>query len=181
MSDDDGFARTVLPHLDAAWRLARWLVREPAAAEDVVQDSLVRALTYFASFRGGDGRAWLLRIVRNTAVNRSSSLARRAEDQLDTTESGAHANLVDLAASPEAVLQQTEAHATLAERVAALPTGLREAIVLREFEEMSYRDIAAITGVPMGTVMSRLWQARQILLERPAPPAGGKTAKDKTA
>jgi len=165
MRDDEraGFSRAVLPHLDAAWRLARALVREKSAAEDVVQDALVRALTYFSTDRIGDGRAWLLRIVRTTAITRGIATTRRAEDPLDTE--GAHADIADTTATPEAQLAHREREATLTERLAALPPELREALVLKELEQLSYRDIAEITGVPIGTVMSRLWRARQLLLD----------------
>jgi RNA polymerase sigma-70 factor (ECF subfamily) len=170
--DAERFGRVVLPHLDAAWRLARWLVRDPAAAEDVVQDALVRALTYFASYRGGDGRAWLLRIVRNTATTRGISVGRRAEDRLEPEDGGAHAHLANAGDTPEAILADREREAALRDRLDALPPELREALVLKELEELSYRDIAEITGVPIGTVMSRLWRARQALL--------GARAKDPT-
>lgn len=152
MSDD--FARVALPHLDAAYSLARWLVRDPALADDVVQDAYVRALTYFAGFRGENPRAWLLQIVRTVAYDR---LGRRpAEDPLDPA-------LPDPGDDPEAALAGRQGAAGLATALAALPAELRECLVLRELEELPYRDIARITGVPVGTVMSRLFRARQVL------------------
>lgn len=160
---DAEFARIALPHLDAAFALARWLVRDRAAAEDVVQDAMVRALTYFASFRGGDARAWLLRIVRNTAYDRLARLRGAKEDALDPD--GQHADLATPEADPEADFAAGEDRARLRAALAALPAELRECLVLRELEEMSYRDIARVTEVPVGTVMSRLFRARRMLIE----------------
>ena len=154
---DAEFARLALPHLDAAYALARWLVRDRVAAEDVVQEAMLRALSYFASFRGGDARAWLLRIVRNAAYDR---LARRREEPLGP----GHDALPDPAADPEAEFAAGEDRARLHAALATLPVELRECLVLRELEEMSYRDIARITEVPVGTVMSRLFRARQLLI-----------------
>jgi len=160
---DAEFARMALPHLDAAYALARWLVRDRVTAEDVVQDAMLRALTYFATFRGGDARAWLLRIVRNTAYDRLARMRDAREDALDP--GGAHAELAAPGVDPEAAFAAGEERARLLAALAALPVELRECLVLRELEEMSYRDIARITEVPVGTVMSRLFRARQMLIE----------------
>ncbi len=162
--DAAGFARIALPHLDSAYNLARWLVREPAVAEDVVQDAMVRALSYFASFRGDNARAWLLQIVRNTALTRLAQTAQFREQPLEAEPGGRHEHLPDPGRDPEAALAQREQSSQLAQALAALPADLRECVVLRELEEMSYRDIARVTGVPVGTVMSRLFRARQALL-----------------
>jgi RNA polymerase sigma-70 factor (ECF subfamily) len=162
------FEQVVLPHLDAAHTLARWLVRDPSRAEDVVQDSVVRALSYFGSYRGGDGRAWFLRIVRNVAY--SALAARRPvaetvpvgtapEDPDDTVE-----QLADDADDPEQALARRERLERLDEALAALPAPFRECLVLRELEELSDEEIGRVVGVPIGTVMSRLWRARQALL-----------------
>jgi RNA polymerase sigma-70 factor, ECF subfamily len=159
------FARIALPHLDAAYNLARWLMRDPAAAEDVVQDAMLRALDYFASFRGENPRAWLLRIVRNVALTRLEQGGRLRELPLETEPGGAHENIADAAPSPEAVAVQSEDMTQLEQMLNALPADLRECLVLRELEEMSYRDIARVTGVPVGTVMSRLFRARERLLQ----------------
>ena len=170
----EAFARAALPHLDAAYNLACWLLRDPVAAEDAVQDALVRALTYFASFRGDNPRAWLLQIVRNAAHDRLAVTARAREVPLVTShdeEAGAVAEPVDPADDPEVALSRAQDHAALAAALASLPVELRECLVLRELEEMSYRDIAQITGVPVGTVMSRLWRARRALLPRAEVPA----------
>jgi RNA polymerase sigma-70 factor (ECF subfamily) len=159
---DPEFARIALPHLDAAYALARWLVRDRAAAEDVVQDAMLRALTYFASFRGGDARSGLLRMARNAAYDRLAKLRDGREDPLDPA--GAHAELADPGADPETEFAAGEEAARLHAALAALPAELRECLVLRELEEMSYRDIARVVGVPVGTVMSRLFRARQMLI-----------------
>jgi RNA polymerase sigma-70 factor (ECF subfamily) len=168
------FARLALPHLDAAYNLARWLLRDPVAAEDVVQDAMLRALTYFASFRGTNARAWLLQIVRNAAHDRLAAGARAREVPLmpfdDEDEAPVH-EPADPADDPEAALSRRQDRAALGEALAALPVELRECLVLRELEEMSYRDIAQVTGVPVGTVMSRLWRARRALLRSGEAPA----------
>src|SRR5580693_5750345 len=162
--DAASFARVALPHLDSAYNVARWLVRDPAAAEDVVQDAMVRALSYFASFRGDNARAWLLQIVRNTAMTRLAQAAQFREQPLEAEPGGRHEHLPDPGRDPEAALAQSERSASLEQALATLPPDLRECVVLRELEEMSYRDIARVLGVPVGTVMSRLFRGRQALL-----------------
>jgi RNA polymerase sigma-70 factor (ECF subfamily) len=162
--DAASFARVALQHLDSAYSLARWLVRDPAAAEDVVQDAMLRALSYFGSFRGENARAWLLQIVRNTALTRLTQSAQSREQPLEAEPGGRHEHLPDPGRDPEAALAQREGYSRLEQALAALPPDLRECVVLRELEEMSYRDIARVTGVPVGTVMSRLFRARQALL-----------------
>ena len=156
----DAFARLALPHLDAAFTLARWLLRDRAAAEDAVQEAMVRALTYFGSYQGSNPRAWLLRIVRNVAYDRMGAERDRREAPWD----GATEALADPGPDPEAALSARERQEALAAALASLPAELRECVVLRELEDLSYRDIARITEVPVGTVMSRLFRARQALL-----------------
>ena len=161
------FERLVLPHLDAAHNLARWLVRDVTIAEDVVQDAAMRALSYFGSYRGGDARAWLLRIVRNTAYDALSARKRIAAASLDhpgLADERRALQVPDDADDPEMALSGRERSAGLAVALAALPVELRECLVLHELEELSYKDIAHVTGVPIGTVMSRLWRARQALM-----------------
>jgi RNA polymerase sigma-70 factor (ECF subfamily) len=152
------FERRVLPHLDAAYNLARWLVREPAAAEDVVQEALLRALRFYPGLRG-EPKPWLLQIVRNVAYAGSATRRRAAEvpldDRLDPPDPGV---------GPELALARAQDAERLDRALAALPTELRECLVLRELEEMSYKEIALVTSVPIGTVMSRLWRARRELL-----------------
>ncbi len=161
------FDSVVLPHLDAGHNLARYLMRNAADAEDVLQEAVVRALTYFANFRGENARAWFLQIVRNSAyasmkVNRG--LRAVPLDQAPGTEAEASTpEFVDPADDPEAALLKARAHQSIDRLLAALPVELREAIVLRELEELSYKEIAQISETPIGTVMSRLWRARQLL------------------
>jgi RNA polymerase sigma-70 factor (ECF subfamily) len=166
---DASFERVVLPHLDAAYNLARWLMRDPGAAEDVLQEAMVRALTYFASFKGVNPRAWLLQIVRNTAygsmaLNRGIETVPIAEE---SDEAGA-AELVSGDDSPETALLRARECRQVRALIAALPIELRETLVLREFEEFSYKEIAEATQTPIGTVMSRLWRARQMLAQAAA-------------
>ena len=159
----------MLPHLDAAYNLARWLMRDGEAAEDVLQEAMVRALTYFASFKGVNPRAWLLQIVRNTAygsmaLNRGMQTVPLAEE---SDEPGA-VELVSCADGPETALLRTRESRQVRALIAALPVELRETLVLREFEEFSYKEIAEATQTPIGTVMSRLWRARQLLAQAAA-------------
>jgi RNA polymerase sigma-70 factor, ECF subfamily len=163
-SGDASFERVVLPHLDAAYNLARWLLRDRETAEDVLQEAMVRALTYFASFKGVNPRAWLLQIVRNTAYG-SMALNRGVETVPIAEESDATVavELVSGDDNPEVVLMRTRESRQVRALIAALPVELRETLVLREFEEFSYKEIAEATQTPIGTVMSRLWRARQLL------------------
>ena len=152
----DRYEKVVLPHLDAGTNLARWLTRDRVLAQDVVQDAALRALRYFGSFRGGDARAWFLRIVRNAALE---ALAGRAATDPLTDEAPA-----DTSNNPEAALARVQDAERLTRALAAVPIDLRECLVLRELEELSYKQIAEITGAPIGTVMSRLWRARKLLI-----------------
>jgi RNA polymerase sigma factor (sigma-70 family) len=155
------FEEIVLPHLDAAFNYARWLTRNDADAEDVVQDACVRAMRFFSSLRDDDARAWLFAIVRNTWYSRVS---RRASVTEATPLASARDERPDEALDPEARLlqQQTVAHVRAA--LEELPVDFREVIVLREIEGLSYKEIAAVVHVPVGTVMSRLARARERLL-----------------
>jgi RNA polymerase sigma-70 factor (ECF subfamily) len=156
------FASSVLPHLDAAYNLARWLMRNPADADDVLQEATLRALTYYSSFRGDNARAWFLQILRNAAYA-SMKLAQAARTVPLAVGAAAAAEPADPADDPERALLKAHAHESLERLLAALPVELREAIVLRELEELSYKEIAQVTETPIGTVMSRLWRARQLL------------------
>jgi RNA polymerase sigma-70 factor (ECF subfamily) len=154
------FELLALPHLDAAFNLARWLTGNGADAEDVVQDAYLRAYRYLEAFRGDNFRVWLLTIVRNSFLdwlkdNRSGRLVfQPAPDDLDWT---------DPNPSPEAMLLDRVNSETLAMLMAQLPAEYREVLILREIEDLSYKDIAAVTGTPAGTVMSRLSRARLAL------------------
>jgi RNA polymerase sigma-70 factor, ECF subfamily len=166
------FDQVVLPHLDAAYNLARWLVRDPTLAEDVVQDAALRALRYFASYRGGDGRAWILRIVRNTALEHLKKQGARTDvslgyvtDQDDAV--GVGMDVPDPGPDPEVRYAGRQGQEYLTAALAALPIEQRECIVLCELEELSYKDIARIMQVPIGTVMSRLSRARLALMRIP--------------
>jgi RNA polymerase sigma factor (sigma-70 family) len=156
------FEEVVLPHLDAAFNYARWLTKNEADAEDVVQDAYVRALRFFSSLRGEDARAWLLTIVRNTWYGR---FPRRAGGAVMTVVEEDADNRADGSLDPEAQLiqQQTVEHVRRA--LETLPTDFREVLVLRELEGLSYKEIAAIIGIPLGTVMSRLARARERLAD----------------
>ena len=162
------FARIALPHLDAAYNLARWLVRDPGAAEDVVQDAMVRALTYFPSFRGVNARGWLLQIVRNAAYD-SKRLDRGVQlVPIAAPGDDGEAALPELPSGdddPETSLMRDRDRLRVRQLVGALPVELREALVLRELEELSYKEIAEVTKTPIGTVMSRLWRARRLLVQ----------------
>ena len=166
VSPHDRFEREVMPHLDAAYNLARWLTRDPHDAEDVVQDACVRALRYVASLRGGGGKAWLLTIVRNAfydwvSRNRPVEIV---HDGADALAEAVDAGAID---PEEAAMRSSDARA-LADALATLPLQFREAVVLRELEEMSYRDMARVIGVPVGTVMSRLARGRAMLRRTPS-------------
>ena len=165
MSDPSRFEQCVLPHLDAAYNLARWLTRDARDAEDVVQDACVRALRYAGSLRGPDARAWLLTIVRNAFYEwlRNNRPAELAADGEEAIESAVDPAAVD---PQQAAIRASEARA-LADAVAELPLQYRETIVLRELEGLSYKEIARVTDVPIGTVMSRLARARTLLQQSP--------------
>ncbi len=159
------FELLALPHLDAAFNLARWLAGNTADAEDIVQDAYLRGWRYFDSFRGGDMRVWLLAIVRTAFLtwmkdNRSPRLVFFAEEPAGADETTAWA---DSPRDPEALLLDRVDSAVLARLMTDLPGEYREVLLLREMEDLSYRDIAEITGTPVGTVMSRLARARAAL------------------
>jgi RNA polymerase sigma-70 factor (ECF subfamily) len=157
-------AEAMQAHLNSAWSLALWLVRDRTLAEEVVQDAAERALRYAASFRGGadELRPWLLQIVRTTALDALSRRRRGAEEPLPEADDAAP--LIERAPNPEEAFALSQSVRALDQAVAALPAEWRECLILRELEGLSYREIAQVVGVPMGTVMSRLWRARQALL-----------------
>jgi RNA polymerase sigma-70 factor (ECF subfamily) len=161
MSDSARFRDHVLPHLDAAANLARWLARNPHDADDVVQEACARALRYIGGLREGEARAWFLTIVRHAfydwcARNRAAGAEPDGEALLGAMPDPA-------AIDPQEAAVRAGDARQLAGAVAALPPAFREVLVLRELEDCSYREIAAIVGVPVGTVMSRLARARSLL------------------
>jgi RNA polymerase sigma-70 factor (ECF subfamily) len=162
------FVAEVLPHRAAAYNLARWMTRNEADAGDVIQEAFARVLQYFDSYHGGDVRSWLLSIVRNTAYTwlNSNPPPRHTDspDSLTTHSPEDFGNSSDGDPSSE-VISQDEAK-RLRRAVARLPLEYREILVLREFEDLSYRQIATVVGCPIGTVMSRLSRARDELGER---------------
>jgi RNA polymerase sigma factor (sigma-70 family) len=172
----DQFKRLVLPHLDGAYNLACYLMRDAMLSEDVVQDSIVRAFRAFAQFRGGSPRAWLFAIVRNCCRSAQSSRGGRmqlvvSESSLGDDAVGLLSEQADPSPTPEEdVIRKSEIN-RLRAAIESMPEPFREAIVLRELEELSYAEIAEVTGVPVGTVMSRLARGRRILGAELLPPA----------
>ncbi len=156
------FEETIVPHLDAAYNLARWLARNDHDAEDIVQAASLRALRYFDGFKGGDGKAWLLAVVRNTWVtwNRRQK-GPAAMVAFDERTHGRDNLQVD---AESKVLQQAKL-GSMHDCLETLASEYREVLVLRELEEMSYKDIAEVVSVPIGTVMSRLSRARSRLAD----------------
>jgi len=154
-----GFEETVLPHLDAAFNYARWLARNDAEAEDVVQDACVRAMRFLSSLRDEDARAWLLAIVRNAWYSRVARRPFTAEAVFDS----ARDQRPDDSLDPEELLIQQHTVERVRAAIERLPVDYREVLVLREMEGLSYKEIAAVVQVPIGTVMSRLARARDRL------------------
>ncbi len=169
-SDVARFEQAVLPHLDAAYNLARWLTRNDTDAADVVQEAFLRALKFFGGFRGGDTRAWLLTIVRNACYtwlrrNRVNELATPFDEETHSVESD----------DPETILLEGADREMLRQALEALPVEFREVVILRELEGLSYKEIAGVADVPVGTVMSRLARARKRLrLVLTSGPEGGR-------
>ncbi len=165
------FKTLMLPHLDAAYGFARFLCRDGALAEDLVQDAYLKAYRAFPTYRGGDPKAWLFAIVRSGFL--TWVRGQRAWREIAEADAG---DAVDRAASdeasPEDDLLRAANVAELRQAVDALPDPFRETLVLRELQEMSYREIAEITAAPIGTVMSRLARARSLLVQALRPPGG---------
>ncbi len=170
-AENERVEQALLPYLDAAYNLARWLVGNEHDAEDVVQEAYLRALRFFGSFRGGDGRGWLLAIVRHTCYDwlrqhRGASVTTPFEEEIHSPDEGRW--------NPERLLIRDADTALVRVALEALPPEAREILVLRELEGLSYKEIAEIEGIPIGTVMSRLSRARSRLQqELTARLAGG--------
>ncbi|HUK08571.1 MAG TPA: sigma-70 family RNA polymerase sigma factor [Stellaceae bacterium] len=169
------FEQVIMPHLDAAYNLARWLTRSDSDAQDVVQEACLRAFKYFEGFEGENPSAWLLAIVRNacfTWLKRNRPAEEVAGNDAITDEATATAAEIAgtgsraLAGNPETLLIDSRDRTRVNELVQRLPAEYREVIVLREIEDLSYREIADVIGIPIGTVMSRLARARKILHDR---------------
>src|SRR5437867_8425408 len=149
-----------MPHLDAAYNLARWLTRNEHDAQDVVQDACLRAFKFFNGFHGGNSRSWLLSIVRNTTYtwlqkNRRQELATVFDEEIH--------DIKDASSNPEVLLVKNADRQEIMKAIEQLPVEFREALILRELEGMSYKEIAEMADVPIGTVMSRLARARKHL------------------
>ena len=157
------FEAQALPHLDAAYNLARWLSRSPVDADDIVQDSMLRAFRAFDGFRGENIKPWLLAIVRNCSRNNASDARRRGHTSLP--EDGAEPLVCD-APDPEVEALRASESRRLNDVIALLSDEFREVLVLREIDDLSYREIAEVTGTPIGTVMSRLARARAMLRDK---------------
>ena len=158
------FETVILPHLDAAYNLARWLVRDERDAQDVVQEAALRALRYFDGFEGDAGRPWLLGIVRNAAYSWLRARgASREELRLDAGQDGEPEELPSPGPGPEQQLLLKLDALRVNRAIAELPAGYREVIILRELEDLSYEEISRVAGIPAGTVMSRLFRARALL------------------
>ena len=162
-SDTGNFEQVVLPHLDAAYNLARWLVRNTHDAEDIVQEAYLRAFKYFGGYQGGDARAWVLKIVRNTSYSFLKK-NRPADRRRNLTKWFTRPTKIEPDAE-RALLQSVESR-MLREALEELPVNFREVLVLRELEGMSYKEIAVMMDVPIGTVMSGLARGRAQLRER---------------
>lgn len=167
------FEQAVLPHLDAAYNLARWLSRNDHDAEDIVQEAYLRALRFFGGFRGNDARPWLLAIVRNTCYdwmrkNRSQDLAESFDEEAHT--------MTDESETPEMHLLRNADRERVRAALESLPIVWREVVILREFEGLSYKEIATVAGIKIGTVMSRLARARERLLQLLSRNAGTEAA-----
>ena len=156
----DPFEHTILPHLDAAYNLARWLAGNEHDAQDIVQESCQRAVKFFEGFRGGNPRAWLLTIVRNTSY---TWLKKRSAAHTLASIDDEEFEFEDAAVNPQHLEMATDNVERMRAAIDQLPPEFREVIVLREMEECSYKEIADIASVPIGTVMSRLARGRQQL------------------
>jgi len=154
------FEHSIMPHMDAAYNLARWLSRNDADAQDIVQEAYLRAFKFFAGFRGGNSRAWLLRIVRNAFYDWLKK--HRGEELEETFDEELH-DTSEPTSAPDALLLDKADHELLHKAIAELPLEFREILILRELEGLSYKELSEAAQLPLGTVMSRLARARQHL------------------
>ena len=154
------FEQSIMPHMNAAYNLARWLSSNDSDAQDIVQEAYLRAFKFFSGFRGGNSRAWLLRIVRNAFYdwlkkNRGEEISEPFDEQIH--------DAVDETQRPDALLLEKADHELLHKAIAGLPLEFKEVLVLRELEGFSYREISEVANIPLGTVMSRLARGRDQL------------------
>jgi RNA polymerase sigma factor (sigma-70 family) len=166
------FQASVLPHLNSAFNLACWLTHSRPDAEDVVQEAYLRAFKFFDGFHGEDSRAWLLTIVRNTFYTWYQQQHRQEtefDEELHDFNAGDGVGMAFADNNPETLLMQKDSERQLQQALQALPLEFREVMVMRELEELSYKQIAAIVGIPIGTVMSRLGRGRKLLATILAP------------
>jgi RNA polymerase sigma-70 factor (ECF subfamily) len=167
------FRRVVLPHLQDAYALARWLTGSRTDSEDVVQDACLRALRAIDNFSDGNARAWMLTIVRNTTYSWLHKNRPAAVVRVEDFETVRRAQTIELdLETPETALIAQDGETLLEGAIASLPAPLRETLVLREVQELSYREIAEVTGVSLGTVMSRLARARGRIISIMTQPGG---------
>ncbi len=161
------FERQVLPHLDAAFSLARWLTRDAVQAEEAVQEAYLRALRFFGTFRGEDARPWILGVVRNACFSllarEKSGAAAQFDEEAHGEEAVAQGTVLRFPVDPEAAAIERAERERVHRCLRALPADYREAVVLREIHGCSYKEIAHIADVPIGTVMSRLARGRKLL------------------
>ncbi|MBS0479352.1 MAG: sigma-70 family RNA polymerase sigma factor [Proteobacteria bacterium] len=175
----------MLPHLGAAYNLARYLTNDASVAEDIVQEAFLRAFKAFDTYRDGSARAWLFSILRNCWRDRAAEQARRdrvviSDGGLSEAQTLAVAATRDEADTPEEFVARAREIDVMRDMIAGLPEPFRETLVLREMEELSYREIAVVTGVPIGTVMSRLARAREMLAKLLLP-ADGASLQERSA
>jgi RNA polymerase sigma factor (sigma-70 family) len=170
------FRAVMLPHLDSAYNFARYLARDATAAEDIVQDAFLRAFSSFDSWRGDSAKAWLLSIVRNCFLNSVAGRDRHGGTERVEELSGAALDVAD-ADTPETILAQRNESTMLRNMIESLPEPFRETLVLRELEELSYKEIALLGNVPIGTVMSRIARARDMLAALMLPEDEGRRAR----
>jgi RNA polymerase sigma-70 factor, ECF subfamily len=159
LGSGESFETVIVPHLDAGYRLARWLMRDEHDAEDVVQEASLRAFRYFRTFVGGDARAWFLRIVRNTCYGWRRHGHQPLTDSFDEEQHSRAQPQSD----PERLLLQSDDATVIARALGSLPDHFHQLLVLRELEGLSYRELSEVVGIPIGTVMSRLSRARVAL------------------
>src|SRR5262252_4156339 len=162
------FNRCVMPHLDAAYNLARWLTRNDHDAEDVVQEAFVRAYRFFDSLKETDARPWLLAIVRNTGYtwlrkNRPADVVELDDASMLSADTPTLGHVSPSDSNPEVILLQSANRKLVNQALEDLPVGFREVLVMRELEDLSYKEIASVAGIPIGTVMSRLSRGRELL------------------